>query len=471
MEKKSGLPAMLAALAGGLALLNAPPLGAQFVEYPLPTADAGPRSIVAGPDGNLWFTEADAGKIGRITPDGSIVEYPLPSATAEPWRIAAGPDGALWFTEMAGNRIGRIAVTGVIDEFDVPTPKSLPRGIVAGPDGALWFTEREANRIGRITPEGDIREYGLSDHTGPDGITAGPDGALWFAEQYAGRAGRLTTGGEWTETEPLPASGYPEGIAPAADGSLWITTVPGAGGAAIRIPSSGAPVAHAITPYTPGDPAIDAAGNLWFAASDGTIGRLDSKARLTTFTVPTEGAYPAGIAIGPDGKIWFTESAASRIGRLDPAVTVPCTAPAAPALTVDGGSEAHAAPGEPFTLAWTSVLGAGGGDYVVSRSTSGGLGWSGAATTAGTTLTMSAQAGDEGATILFEVRAAKPCGASSASSGESNVVAVTVSGSPPPPPPPSGCTSPGSSRPCIVAPGPPSPPATVDRRGGPGSGL
>jgi hypothetical protein len=48
---------------------------------------------------------------------------------------------------------------------------------------------------------------------------------------------------------------------------------------------------------------------------------------------------------------------------------------------------------------------------------------------------------------------------------------VTVSGSPPPPPPPSGCTSPGSSRPCIVAPGPPSPPATVDRRGGPGSGL
>jgi len=468
MEKKSGMPAQVAAIAGAAALLTGAVLSAQtFIEYPLPTAAAGPRSIVAGPDGNLWFTEADAGKIGRITPDGTVAEFPLPSAAAEPWRIAAGPDGALWFTEMAGNRIGRIDVSGVIDEFDVPTPKSLPRGIAAGPDGALWFTEREANRIGRITPEGDVREYGLPDHTGPDGITAGPDGALWFAEQFAGRAGRLTTSGTWTETGPLPASGYPEGITAVADGSLWITTVPGSGGAAVRIPSSGAPVAHEITPYTPGDPAIDAAGNLWFAASDGTIGRLDTKGKLTTVTVPTEGAYPAGIAIGPDGKIWFTESAASRIGRLDPAATVSCTAPSAPALSIDGGTRAHVAPGEPFALAWTAALGSGGGQYVVSRSSSGGLGWAGAATTSGTTLTMTGAPEDAGATLLFEVRAVRECGASSASSGESNIVAVSVSGGPPPPA--AGCVS-SSSRPCIT-PAPLPSPAAVERSRGSGPGV
>ncbi len=460
---------MLAVLAGAAALLTGAPLSAQFVEYPLPTANAGPRSIAVGADGNLWFTEADAGKIGRITPDGSVVEYPLPSAGAEPWRIAAGPDGALWFTEMAGNRIGRISVSGVIDEFAVPTPKSLPRGIAAGPDGALWFTEREGNRIGRITPEGDIREFGLAAHTGPDGITAGQDGALWFAEQYAGRAGRLTTGGAWTETGTLPDSGYPEGITASSDGSLWVTTVPGGGGSAVRIPPSGAPASHSITPYTPGDPAIDAAGNLWFAASDGTIGRLDSKGRLVTFTVPTEGAYPVGVAIGPDGRIWFTESAASRIGRLDPAATVSCTAPAAPALSVDGESHARVAAGEPFTLAWTGDLGSGGGDYVVSQSTSGGLGWAGVATTSATTVTTTAQPEEAGATILFEVRAAKECGASSASSGESNVVTVTVSGAAPPPTS-SGCVSSGSDRPCITVPAPPAP-AVVERRGGPGSGV
>ncbi|MGH7047975.1 MAG: virginiamycin B lyase family protein [Stellaceae bacterium] len=36
-------------------------------EYPLPTPNSGPYAITAGPDGAMWFTEADSGKIGRIT--------------------------------------------------------------------------------------------------------------------------------------------------------------------------------------------------------------------------------------------------------------------------------------------------------------------------------------------------------------------------------------------------------------------
>ena len=40
-----------------------------------------PLGIAAGPDGNLWFTEAATGnRIGRITPTGTITEYPLPTA-------------------------------------------------------------------------------------------------------------------------------------------------------------------------------------------------------------------------------------------------------------------------------------------------------------------------------------------------------------------------------------------------------
>jgi virginiamycin B lyase len=39
-----------------------------FAEYAGPTAASGPFGIVAGSDGNLWFTEDDGNKIGRITP-------------------------------------------------------------------------------------------------------------------------------------------------------------------------------------------------------------------------------------------------------------------------------------------------------------------------------------------------------------------------------------------------------------------
>jgi streptogramin lyase len=48
------------------------------------------------------------GKIGRITPSGTITEYPIPTSQSDLWGITAGPDGNLWFTEGNGNKIGRI---------------------------------------------------------------------------------------------------------------------------------------------------------------------------------------------------------------------------------------------------------------------------------------------------------------------------------------------------------------------------
>src|SRR5476649_579595 len=77
------------------------------------------------------------------------------TAGAFPLGITAGPDGNLWFTEQNGNRIGRITPAGVVTEFSAGiTPSALPGGIAAGPDGSLWFTETSGSRIARITPLG-----------------------------------------------------------------------------------------------------------------------------------------------------------------------------------------------------------------------------------------------------------------------------------------------------------------------------
>ena len=76
----------------------------------MPTPNASPWGIVAGLDGNLWFTEYLAGKIGRITPAGVITEYDLPVAGAFPSAIAVGPDGHLWYTEYQGNAIGKLTL-------------------------------------------------------------------------------------------------------------------------------------------------------------------------------------------------------------------------------------------------------------------------------------------------------------------------------------------------------------------------
>ena len=136
--------------------------GQTLTEFALPTTHAGPESITTGPDGNLWFTEHDANKIGRITPTGEVTEFPIPTDSTRPVVIASGPDGALWFTEPLGNKIGRITSSGVITEFPLPMPQSVPIGIVAGPDSALWFTEISGHKIGRITPTGALTEFPLA---------------------------------------------------------------------------------------------------------------------------------------------------------------------------------------------------------------------------------------------------------------------------------------------------------------------
>jgi len=62
-----------------------------FTEYALPTAQAGPVEIVAASDGAMWFTEFNAGAIGRITATGLVTEYPIPTADSAPDGLTAAP--------------------------------------------------------------------------------------------------------------------------------------------------------------------------------------------------------------------------------------------------------------------------------------------------------------------------------------------------------------------------------------------
>lgn len=190
--------------------------------FPVPSPLGDPWNIVAGPDGNLWFTEigdyfnssnpANVAKIGRITPSGVVTEFPVPTAASAPNGIAVGPDGALWFVENTGNKIGRITTAGSITEFPIPTPNARAIGIAAGVDGNLWFTEQLGQRIGRITPSGEVKEFPLPAGGNPVRITSGPDRALWFTEVLGHRIGRIATDGTITEL-PLASNVFALGIA------------------------------------------------------------------------------------------------------------------------------------------------------------------------------------------------------------------------------------------------------------------
>jgi streptogramin lyase len=323
-----------AVLSAALTLtLNAPTIGASqpliaapigtVTEFPVPTSNSGAAGITAGPDGNVWFTEFYANKIGKINMSGSVIEYPITTANSEPLGIAAGPDGNLWFVEYGVGKIGKITPAGSVIEYPVPTVNSNPYGITAGPDGNMWFTEANAAQIGKITPAGSVTEFPTAASGSiPIGITAGADGNLWFAEGHYGNIGRITTGGSVTEFT-LPTTGDPAGIAAGPDGNLWFTeqTYSKIG----RITTTGTikqfPLFSTLSAPVFIAPGTD--GKLWFAEfqhiQQRDIGSITTAGVIKEYPTVTSNSGPRGVAAGPDGNIWFTELYTDKIGRLQDA--------------------------------------------------------------------------------------------------------------------------------------------------------
>jgi len=121
-------------------------------EFATPRPNSGPRAIVPGPDGNIWFVLAEGNAIGRVSPSGEMHEFPLPTPNASPRGIVVAR-GEIWFTQNLINRIGRMSLTGeLLAEYDIPTPGSGARAMLAMPDGRLYFSQHDIGCIGEIRP-------------------------------------------------------------------------------------------------------------------------------------------------------------------------------------------------------------------------------------------------------------------------------------------------------------------------------
>ena len=300
-----------------------------FTIYALPTTTAVPTSIVAGPDGNVWFTENTAPKIGRSTTAGVITEFPT---SGNPTSITVGQDGNLWFTESLGsvNQVGRMTVSGTLTEFVLPASVTTPNWITPGPDGNLWFTT--CGTIGRMTTTGTLTTFALPSAPAwcAGAITAGPDGNLWFTEAFFtgppiinanGRVGHITPTGTITESPDLFGKLPVGSIVTGPDGNLWFPTF----GGLLETTTSGVistvPLASGADPALLGPGLVTAPdGSVWFTEGPGgKVGRIGTDRTLTEFALPTANCFPfpshssvSGVTLGPGGNIWFTARTCGR---------------------------------------------------------------------------------------------------------------------------------------------------------------
>lgn len=238
--------------------------------------------------------------------------------------------GALlrWHIVSTGTAVQRL---GVLTEFALPTADSEPRAIVAGHDGALWFAER--GKIGRITPRGLITEFPLAAGVILNDLALGPGGAIWFTDGR-GAIGRLNPQDGSVVEYPLPTHGAnPVHIVAGRDGALWFSFTFGAldpQNAEIgRITPDG--VISEITSLSDASPnllgpvglAVGPDGAIWFCAGSGSgkdvYGRITSTGVITLFPAPTFNGEPDTMTTGPDGALWFNDFDANgqgQIGRL-----------------------------------------------------------------------------------------------------------------------------------------------------------
>src|SRR6185295_5258107 len=90
--------------------------------------------LTTGPDGNVWFTGAEAdgqGVVGNVTPAGEVATFELPGEGGD---IVAGKDGNLYVGGQ--DAIWRVSTAGNVSVALQGSFKA--ESLTSGADGSLW---------------------------------------------------------------------------------------------------------------------------------------------------------------------------------------------------------------------------------------------------------------------------------------------------------------------------------------------
>ena len=294
-------------------------------EWDLPTPDSLPHDPAVGTDGALWYTGMLANLIGRLDPaTGHIEEYPLPKRDSGPHGLVSDKDGNIWFTANARAYIGKLnPATDKITEYPMPDPAARdPHTPVFDADGMLWFTVQIGNFVGRLDPgSGKITLIpSPTPSSRPYGIIVNHRGYVFYCELGANKIGRVDPVTLQIKEYVLPVGARPRRLALGKNGIIYYTdyrrgflgALDPATDAVREWPSPGGsesrPYGIAVTPD----------GTVWYSESGvhpNTIVLFDPvKVTFQSVKVPSGGGVIRNMAATPGGDVYIACSGVNKVG-------------------------------------------------------------------------------------------------------------------------------------------------------------
>jgi len=299
----------------------AAPSAAKLDRFPVP-AGSGPHDVAPAPDGTVWYTAQQSGKLGRLDPaTGKTTEVPLGGGSS-PHGVIVGPDGAAWVTDSGQNAIVRVdALTSAVKRFPLPANRAGVHLNTAAFDrrGILWFTGQNGV-YGSLDPaSGRMAVYDAPKGPGPYGITGTPDGMVWYASLAGNHIARVDAStGAATVIDPPTANQGARRVWSDSRGRLWVSEW-NVGQVGVHDPAAGTWKEWRLPGDKPATYAVfvDDRDVVWLSDFGGNaLVRFDPAAEaFTSYPLPSNPSNVRQI-LGRPGEVWAAESAADALVRL-----------------------------------------------------------------------------------------------------------------------------------------------------------
>jgi len=344
-------------------------------EYKIPTECTMPLAIVTDPQGNVWFTQTNTGKVAKFDPTTeTFTEYENPTwppdgssfARSMMWGIDYSPDGSLLFTDEAFDLVWKFSIQDEsYSRISFPSEgNSLPQKLeVVG--SQIIINDFLGNKIVFMDAAevGEQITYKSIPSPVPNSVTSDfaidGDDNLWYTNWIFQQGGVLVkydqTGNSLPDIYELPPGlNTPNGAVADSNGNIWLADT------SSSFFFSFDPESELFTQYVTSNPTVSTYGNssgliktpvtrpYWIELdqndqivfNEQTANRIGifnpNTNTLTEYLIPSKNpnwadcdqlddcglAQVFGFTINDD-KIWFTEWVENNIGVLDTSIPLP----------------------------------------------------------------------------------------------------------------------------------------------------